>query len=51
MDFLHADYVMANERLAHHYRIDGVYGSDFQKVSLSPESQRGGLLTQLACWR
>lgn len=46
LDFLHADYVMVNERLAEHYGIPGVYGTGFQKVSLSPEDVRGGLLTQ-----
>jgi mono/diheme cytochrome c family protein len=46
MDFLHADYTLANERLARHYGIPNVYGSEFRKVSLTPEHRRGGLLTQ-----
>ena len=46
LDFLHADYVIVNERLAQHYGIPGVYGPDFQKVDLPPEDVRGGLLTQ-----
>ncbi len=46
MDFIHADYAMVNERLAQHYEISGVYGTDFQKVTLQPEDVRGGLLTQ-----
>lgn len=46
MDFLHADYALVNERLAKHYGIDGVKGPHFQKVSLAPGRQRGGLLTQ-----
>jgi len=46
MDFIHADYTMANERLARHYGLSGVYGNHFRKVSLNPENQRGGILTQ-----
>jgi mono/diheme cytochrome c family protein len=46
LDFLHADYVIINERLAQHYGIPGVHGTDFQKVDLPPEDVRGGLLTQ-----
>ena len=46
LDFLHADYTMLNERLAAHYGIADVYGNEFRKVSLAPESRRGGLLTQ-----
>lgn len=46
MDFLHADYAVVNERLAEHYGIRDVQGNNFQKVSLKPEDNRGGLLTQ-----
>jgi len=46
MDFIHADYAMVNERLAKHYQIPEVYGNHFRKVSLNPEGNRGGLLTQ-----
>jgi hypothetical protein len=46
MDFLHADYAMVNQRLAEHYGISDVYGNHFRKVSLKPEDNRGGLLTQ-----
>ena len=46
LDFLHTDYTMANERLAQHYGIEGVYGNHFRRVQLKPEHQRGGLLTQ-----
>lgn len=46
MDFIHADYTMANERLARHYGLSNVYGNHFRKVSLKPENQRGGILTQ-----
>jgi mono/diheme cytochrome c family protein len=41
-----ADYTFLNERLAKHYGIPDVYGSRFRRVTLSPESKRGGLLRQ-----
>ena len=47
MDFLHADYAVVNERLAKHYGIGRrSMETAFQKVSLKPEDNRGGLLTQ-----
>ncbi|WP_084427383.1 DUF1592 domain-containing protein [Roseimaritima ulvae] len=46
VDFLHADYAVVNERLAEHYGLSGVRGNEFRKVSLKPEDNRGGLLTQ-----
>lgn len=46
MDFIHADYALVNGRLAQHYGISNVTGIGFQKVSLKPEDNRGGLLTQ-----
>lgn len=45
MDFIHADYALVNGRLAQHYGISDVHGIRFQKVSLKPEANRGGLLT------
>ncbi len=39
-----ADYTFLNERLAKHYGIPGVYGSRFRRVTLAPESKRGGVL-------
>ena len=45
MDFIHADYVMVNERLAKHYKIPEVYGPDFRNVAVDPKVNRGGLLT------
>jgi mono/diheme cytochrome c family protein len=45
MDFLHSDYAVVNERLAAHYRIPKVYGPQFRKVPISPQTNRGGLLT------
>lgn len=45
IELLNADYSFLNERLAKHYGVKDVKGSEFRKVSLS-ESQRVGLLTQ-----
>ena len=48
LDLLAADYTYANERLAEHYGIDGVYGSHFRRVPLTGElaERRGGILGQ-----
>ncbi len=45
MNFIHSDYVMVNERLASHYKIPGVYGPHFRKVPISPQANRGGILS------
>jgi hypothetical protein len=44
LDLLKADYTFLNERLAKHYGIPFVYGSRFRRVTLGPDSKRGGLL-------
>jgi len=45
IDLLDAKYTFLNERLAKHYGIPGVYGSDFRRVELTPEfDMRRGLL-------
>jgi hypothetical protein len=44
-DFLNADYTFLNERLATHYDISGVGGSEFRKVPLTTD-RRGGVLSQ-----
>jgi len=41
LDLMTADYTFLNERLARHYRIPGVYGSHFRRVTLSDESRKG----------
>ncbi len=46
IDLLKADYTFLNERLARHYEISGVYGNRFRRVTLTPDSHRGGLLRQ-----
>ncbi len=45
VDLLTADYTYLNERLARHYGIGGVHGSDFRRVELDNEV-RHGLLGQ-----
>jgi hypothetical protein len=45
MDMLTANYTFVNERLAKHYGIASVYGSDFRRVTL-PDENRRGLLGQ-----
>ncbi|TWT94313.1 hypothetical protein Pla100_39240 [Neorhodopirellula pilleata] len=44
LDLINADYTFLNERLATHYGIPGILGSDFRKVELPVESIRGGIL-------
>ncbi len=43
-NLLDADYTFANERLAEHYKLPGIYGSRFRRVTLPDHAQRGGLL-------
>ena len=40
------DFAMINDRMAEHYDIDGVDGSQFRKVALPANSWRGGFLSQ-----
>ena len=44
--FLDSDFVFINDRLAKHYRIDGVRGGQFRTVELAADNPRGGLLGQ-----
>jgi hypothetical protein len=43
LDLMTADYTFVNERLARHYGIPGVFGSNFRRVQLS-DPERWGLL-------
>ena len=45
LEFLDADFTFVNERLAKHYGISDIKGSEFQRVTLT-DRQRGGVLTQ-----
>ena len=40
-DLMNADYTFVNERLARHYGIPNVYGSDFRRVTVPSEARRG----------
>ena len=46
LELIQADYTYLNERLARHYDLPHVFGSQFRRVSLDDGSQRGGLLRQ-----
>ncbi len=46
LELLTADYTFLNARLAGHYDIQNVQGSHFRRVTLPPDSARGGLLGQ-----
>ena len=48
LDFIHSDYALVNERLAAHYQIPNVYGPHFRNVPITPQTNRGGLLTNAA---
>ena len=41
LDLLNANYTFVNERLARHYGIPNVYGSQFRRVTLTDENRRG----------
>jgi hypothetical protein len=46
-NLIDSDWTMLNERLAEHYGVDGVVGSEFRRVTLDKtKTVRGGLLTQ-----
>jgi hypothetical protein len=41
VDLLNADYTFVNERLARHYGIPNVYGSQFRRVTIQNDARRG----------
>jgi mono/diheme cytochrome c family protein len=41
LDLMTADYTFVNERLARHYGIPGVYGSQMRRISLTTDARRG----------
>ncbi len=41
LDLLNADYTFVNERLARHYGLPGVYGSQFRRVPVTDPARRG----------
>ena len=46
LDLLNANYTFVNERLAKHYGIPNVYGSQFRRVTVTDENRAQGLLGQ-----
>ena len=44
LDLLQTDETFLNERLAKHYGIPHIYGPRFRRVSLEPDTKRGGIL-------
>jgi hypothetical protein len=41
LDLMTADYTFVNERLARHYGLPGIYGSQFRRVTVTDDSRRG----------
>ena len=41
LDLITADYTFVNERLARHYGIPGIFGSQFRRVQLADDHRRG----------
>ncbi|HUQ51834.1 MAG TPA: DUF1592 domain-containing protein, partial [Gammaproteobacteria bacterium] len=41
LDLLTADYTFVNDRLARHYGMEGIYGSEFRRVPVANEARRG----------
>jgi Protein of unknown function (DUF1592)/Protein of unknown function (DUF1588)/Protein of unknown function (DUF1585)/Protein of unknown function (DUF1595)/Protein of unknown function (DUF1587)/Planctomycete cytochrome C len=46
LELLKSDHTFLNERLAKHYGIPHIYGSNFRRVELGADSMRGALLRQ-----
>jgi hypothetical protein len=46
VELIECNYTFLNEDLAKHYGIPGVVGKQMRKVTLPPDSPRGGVLTQ-----
>jgi hypothetical protein len=46
LELLDSDYTFLNERLANHYGVEDVKGNEMRRVTLPPDSPRGGILGQ-----
>ena len=46
LELLDSDYTFLNQRLAAHYGITNVFGDEMRRVTLPPDSPRGGILTE-----
>ena len=44
VDLIDTDYTFVNDRLARHYGIPSVFGTDFRRITLAADSPRRGLL-------
>ena len=49
LDLLTADYTFVNERLARHYGIPNVYGSQFRRVTVTDDARRGCSARAASC--
>jgi cytochrome c551/c552 len=41
LDLMRADYTFVNERLAKHYGIPNIYGSNFRRITITDEARKG----------
>jgi len=41
LDLMTADYTFVNERLAKHYKIPNIYGSNFRRITITDETRKG----------
>jgi hypothetical protein len=41
LDLMTADYTFVNERLARHYKIPNIYGSQFRRVTITDDARKG----------
>lgn len=46
LTFIDSDFAMLDSKLSAHYGIKGFNGNGFQKIKISPDRHRGGVLTQ-----
>ena len=46
LELLDSDYTFVNEPLARHYGLTNVFGAEMRRVTLPPDSPRGGILTE-----
>ena len=44
-EFIDSDFTFLNQRLATHYGIEGVKGTEMRRVALPPDCHRGGVMT------
>jgi hypothetical protein len=42
LDLMTADYTFLNERLARHYGVPNIYGSNYRRVTITDDARRSG---------